>query len=58
MATTGAGWGGVNMTNERQRELFDNLIYHISELVSGCDLVDTLRAIGFTDEEIAQLEIE
>ena len=40
------------MTDERKLELFDNLLNHISELVSGCDLVDTLKAIGFTEEEI------
>ena len=28
------------------------MLNHISELVSGSDLVDTLHAIGFTDEEI------
>lgn len=36
----------------RIKELYDNMLDHISELVSGTDLVDTLRAIGFTDEEI------
>ena len=40
------------MTNERIKELYDNMLNHISELVSASDLVDTLRAIGFTDEEI------
>lgn len=40
------------MTTERVQELYDNMLNHISELVSGSDLVDTLRAIGFTDEEI------
>lgn len=36
----------------RIKELYDNMLAHISELVSGADLIDTLRAIGFTDEEI------
>lgn len=40
------------MTNERMEELYGNMLNHISELVSGSDLVDTLHAIGFTDEEI------
>lgn len=40
------------MSHERMTELYCNMINHISELVSGSDLVDTLRAIGFTDEEI------
>lgn len=38
----------------RIKELYDNMLDHISELVDGSDLVDTLRAIGFTDEEIAE----
>lgn len=42
------------MTNARTKELYYNMLDHISELVSGNDLVDTLRAIGFTDEEIAE----
>ena len=48
------------MTNERIKELYDNLINHISELASGSDLVDTLHCIGFTDEEIVEegFEIE
>lgn len=41
------------MTNERIKELYDNMLNHISEMVNGNDLVDTLRAIGFTDKEIA-----
>ena len=40
------------MTNARIFELYCNMLNHISELVSGSDLVDTLHAIGFTDEEI------
>ena len=40
------------MMTERVKELYDNMLNHISELVGGSDLVDTLRAIGFTDEEI------
>jgi hypothetical protein len=42
------------MTNERKLELYDHMLDHISELVSGADLVDTLHCIGFTDEEIAE----
>lgn len=42
------------MTNARKTELYYNMLDHISELVSGNDLVDTLRAIGFTDKEIAE----
>jgi hypothetical protein len=41
------------MSPKRTQELYDNMLFHISELVSGSDLVDTLHAIGFTDEEIA-----
>ena len=41
------------MTNERIKELYDNMLNHMSELVSGTDLIDTLRAIGFTPKEIA-----
>jgi hypothetical protein len=40
------------MSPKRTQELYDNMLFHISELVSGSDLVDTLHAIGFTDEEI------
>lgn len=40
------------MSHERMTELYSNMLFHISELVSGSDLVDTLHAIGFTDEEI------
>ena len=39
---------------KRIKELYDNMLTHISELVSGSDLIDTLRAIGFTDEEIEE----
>lgn len=42
------------MSYSRKSELYDNMLNHISELVSGNDLVDTLHAIGFTDQEIAQ----
>lgn len=42
----------MDMSNKRMKELYDNMLFHISELVSGVDLVYTLRAIGFTDEEI------
>lgn len=45
------------MTNERIKELFDSMLFHISELVGGCDLLDTLKAIGFTEKEMTQLEI-
>lgn len=41
-----------SMSSKRIKELYDNMLDHISELVSGSDLVDTLHAIGFTDEEI------
>ena len=40
------------MPTERTQELYNNMLNHISELVSGSDLMDTLHAIGFTDEEI------
>lgn len=43
------------MTSERLQELFFNMLFHISELVSGADLINTLRAIGFTDDEIKKL---
>ena len=39
---------------QRIRQLYGNMLNHISELVSGSDLVDTLHAIGFTDDEIAE----
>lgn len=42
------------MTNARTKELYYGLLDHISELVSGNDLIDTLHAIGFTDKEIAE----
>ena len=38
------------MTNERIKELYNNMLYHIGNLVGGNDLVNTLRAIGFTDK--------
>ena len=40
------------MFPSRMQQLYDSMLNHISELVSGSDLVDTLHAIGFTDEEI------
>lgn len=40
------------MSPKRTQKLYDNMLNHISELVSGSDLIDTLHAIGFTDEEI------
>lgn len=40
------------MPSKRTRELYYNMLDYISELVSKSDLVDTLHAIGFTDEEI------
>ena len=46
------------MTTERKNELFDALVNHIAELVTGEDLMLTLHAIGFTDDEIRQLNIE
>lgn len=39
-------------SNGRKGLLYDRMLNHISEMVSGSDLVDTLHAIGFTDEEI------
>lgn len=42
----------TEMSHERMIKLYGNMLDYISELVSGSDLVDTLRAIGFTDEEI------
>lgn len=39
------------MTEQRKSQLFDNMLRYIGE---KNDLVDTLRAIGFT-EEIADL---
>lgn len=45
--------GGIfRMSIQRMKTLYDNMLNHISELVSGSDLVDTLHAIGFTIEEI------
>jgi hypothetical protein len=41
-----------DMSPKRMQELYDNMLNHISELVSNSDLIDTLHAIGFTDEEI------
>ncbi len=46
------------MTAKRKLELFDGLVNHITELVSGCDLISTLHCIGFTDDEIKELDIE
>lgn len=43
-----------DMSHERMTELYSNMLNHISELVSGSDLIDTLHAIGFTDAEIAR----
>lgn len=38
--------------NERIYKLYCNMLNHISELVGSNDLYLTLKAIGFTDEEI------
>ena len=46
------------MTTKRRKELFDNMLDHISELVSGSDLRSTLHCIGFSDEEIADCGVE
>ena len=46
------------MENTRMKELFNNMLFHISELVGGNDLIDTLHCIGFTDDEIKELDIE
>ena len=48
----------MNITDNRLMELFDNMLFHITELVSNSDLIDTLHCIGFTDEEIKILDIE
>lgn len=49
----GSTFEGAEMTYSRMQELYNNMLNHITELVSGSDRVDTLRAIGFSDEEIA-----
>lgn len=46
------------MTQERRQELFSNMLFHITELVNESDLRDTLHAIGFTDEEIKEFNID
>ena len=46
------------MTNQRQKELFDNMLNHFTELLTGEDLKLTLYAIGFTDTEIEELKID
>lgn len=46
------------MSAERMQELFNNMLFHISELVGGNDLFLTLKAIGFTAEEIAELDLD
>ena len=40
------------ITVKRRKELYANMLNHLTEMVSGCDLRDTLHAIGFTDSEI------
>ena len=39
-------------------KLFDNMLNHITELVNGVDLYDTLSAIGFTYDEMIECEVE
>lgn len=46
------------ISKERKDELFNNMINHITELVSGSDLRSTLHCIGFTDDEIALFDID
>ncbi len=46
------------ITVKRYKELYENLLNHITELVSGDDLRNTLHAIGFTDAEIKTEGIE
>ena len=48
------------MTAERKNELYDAMLGYITEFVNGSELVEVLRAVGFTDEEIIEegFEIE
>lgn len=46
------------MNEKRLQELFNNMLLYISEFVSKCDLFLTLKSIGFTAEEINELNIE
>ena len=41
------------MTEQRKNQLFDSMLSYIGESVGKNDLVDALRAIGLTEEEIA-----
>lgn len=41
------------MTPERIKELYDRMLNYITEFTDGVELVEMLRGIGFTDEEIA-----
>jgi hypothetical protein len=50
--------GIIEISEERKDELFNNMITHITELVSGSDLRSTLHCIGFTDEEITLFDID
>ena len=45
-------------SEKRRRELFDKMLDHLSEIVKGSDLIDTLHGIGFTDAEIAFAGVE
>lgn len=42
----------VGMSNERTKELYNNMLDYIVESVGKSNAIDVLRAIGFTDEEI------
>ena len=42
------------MKNERVKELYNNMLYYIKELVGENDFTSTLQAIGFTDKEILE----
>lgn len=45
-------------SEKRRRELFEKMLDHLSKIVSGCDLRDTLHGIRFTDAEIAFVGVE
>ena len=40
------------MTAERKDELYNAMLGYITEMLNGVELVEMLRNIGFTDEEI------
>lgn len=41
------------MSLQRFKELYDLMLGYITEMLNGIELVEVLRNIGFTDEEIA-----